>query len=229
MKRMKLAELAARIDHTLLKPEATAQEVEQLCQEAQQYGFGCVFTHSIYVPLAVSVLSGSDIRVGSVAGFPLGAVDTRAKVTEAEAILSGGGLEVDMVVQIGYLKSGELKKFREDIESVVKAVRQKEGARVKAILEVGLLTPEEVKKACELAVEAGVDFVKSCTGFGPRGVEVKDIELMREAVKGKVKIKASGGIRSLSQALLLFKAGADRLGSSASVSLIEKALKVGTL
>jgi deoxyribose-phosphate aldolase len=216
------------IDHTLLRPEATAQEVEQLCQEAQQYGFGCVFTHSIYVPLAASILSGSGVRIGSVAGFPLGAVETQVKVAEAEVVLAGGGLEVDMVVQIGYLKGGELRKFREDIESVVKVVRQKEGARVKAILEVGLLTPEEVKKACELAVEAGVDFVKSCTGFGPRGVEVEDIRLLKDAVKGRAKIKASGGIRSLSQALLLLQAGADRLGTSASVNLIEEALRIGT-
>ncbi len=220
---MELREVASLIDHTILKPESTPADVERVCKEALEYGFGCVFVNSYYLSLASRVLAGSLVRLGSVAGFPLGATHTLIKVREAEIALENGALEVDMVVQIGLLKAGDFKSFKRDLEEVAKVVHQVRGANLKAILEVGLLTEEEISLACRLAAEAGVDYVKSCTGFGPRGVTVEDIKLMRKSTPSSVKIKASGGIRSYEQAFSLLDAGADRIGTSSSVAIIEEA------
>jgi deoxyribose-phosphate aldolase len=220
---MNVKEIASLIDHTLLKSEATCSDVERICEEAAKYNFGCVFVNSQFLPLANKILRGSSVRLGSVAGFPLGASHTLAKVREAEIALENGALEVDMVVQVGLLKSRALDLFVKDIKEVVDLVHQAKEAHVKAILEVGLLSEEELKLACELAGEAGVDYVKSCTGFGPRGVTVNDIEKMRKYAPSHVKVKASGGIRHYEEVISLLEAGADRIGTSASVSIMEEA------
>lgn len=222
---MNLKELAGVIDHTILRPEAGYSEVERVCKEAIQYNFGCVFVNSQFVSFASEILKGTSIKLGSVAGFPLGASHTLVKLKEAEVALEGGAREIDMVVQVGLLKSRALNLFVEDIREVVNLVHEVQNAHVKAILEVGLLSEEEIKLACRLAGEAGVDYVKSCTGFGPRGVTVEDVKLMKKYAPPKIKVKASGGIRTYEQVISLLKAGAERIGSSSSVSIMEEAGK----
>ncbi len=222
---MNLKELAGIIDHTILKPEAEYSDIERVCKEAIEHSFGCVFVNSQFVSFASKILKGTSIRLGSVAGFPLGASHTLAKLKETELALEDGACEIDMVVQVGLLKSRALDLFIKDIKEVANLVHEVQGAHVKAILEVGLLNEEEIKLACKLAGEAGVDYVKSCTGFGPRGVTVEDIKLMRKHTPSNVKIKASGGIRTYEQVISLLEAGAERIGSSASVSIMREAGK----
>ena len=211
--------LASIIDHTLLRPETTRAEVQRLCEEAKRYGFGVVLVPSCYLEEAVALLSGTAIRVGIPIGFPLGWQTTRSKVAEAIEGREKGALELDMVINVSRLKSGESDAVRQDIAEVVRATP---GAGHKVILETGLLTQEEKKIACRLVVEAGADYVKTSTGFGPGGATVEDVRLMKEAVAGRAKVKASGGMRDLKTTLALLEAGADRIGTSASVTIIEE-------
>jgi deoxyribose-phosphate aldolase len=220
--KLKPSELARFFDHTLLKPEATRAQVEALCQEAIRYGFYAVCVNPSYVALAASILKGTGVKVCSVVGFPLGATLPEVKAFEAEKVIAMGAEEVDMVMNIGAMKSGDYTLVRDDIAKVVE-VAHSGRALVKVILETALLTPEEKTKACQLALEAGADFVKTSTGFGPGGATVEDVRLMRAVVGDKIGVKAAGGISSLDQALAMIEAGANRIGASRSVKIIQEA------
>lgn len=211
--------LAKMIEQTNLKPTATSDEIAKMCEEAKTYGFGAVCVAPCHVPLAVSSLKGSEVRVVTVAGFPLGSASTRIKELEAKQAVLDGADEIDMVMNIGMMKAGDERGVMEDIRAVVKAAR---GKKVKVIIETCYLTDEEKVKACELAAAAGASFVKTSTGFGPAGATAHDVKLMRKAVGTKIGIKASGGIRTLKQALELIEVGADRIGTSAGVEIIRE-------
>jgi deoxyribose-phosphate aldolase len=213
--------LAKHIDHTLLRPEASEQEVSKLCQEAADFGFYSVCVNPLYVTKAVELLKGRKVKVGTVVGFPLGANTPEVKSFEANDAILRGAEELDMVMNLGALKSGDLALVGEDVEGVVDSARRK-SVVVKVIIETGLLNEEEMRIACRLCERAGADFVKSCTGWGPRGVIVEDIKLMRSFVGSEMKIKASGGVRTASQAISFIEAGADRIGTSASVKIMEE-------
>ncbi len=219
---MDLQNLAALLDHTLLRPEATKAEVLRLCEEASRYGFGAIFIHPCYLDLAVSAVADTATRVGVPIGFPFGSQTTNTKVNEAVEAGERGAVELDMVINIGRLKSGEYDAVRADIAEFVQATP---GAGHKVILETCYLTQPEKLMACRLAVEAGVDYVKTSTGFGPSGATVEDVRLLKEAVAGRAKVKASGGIRDLKSVLAMLDAGADRIGTSASVAIVEEWLK----
>ncbi len=212
--------LAARIDHTLLRPEATPADIDRLCEEAVRYGCAAVCVNPIYVARAAARLAGTPVKVATVVGFPLGASLTATKVAEAALALAQGAQEIDMVLPIGLLKAGELEAVRADLRAVA-AVCHAAGACCKVILETALLTEEEKVLAARLAVEAGADFVKTSTGFGPGGATVDDVALLRRVVGPSVGIKAAGGIRTAEQAIAMLEAGADRLGTSATVAILE--------
>jgi len=212
-------DLARKIDHTLLKPDATQEEIKNLCEEAKQYGFASVCINPYYVKLCSKLLRDSDVKVCTVIGFPLGAASSAVKAFEANQAINDGAHEVDMVINVGMLKSGEFDFVEEDILSVV-SVAHSLGALTKVIIETGLLTDEEKVKACLLAKHAGADFVKTSTGFVQGGATVGDIALMRKAVGPEMGIKASGGVRSQKEALALIASGADRIGASASVKIV---------
>lgn len=208
------------IDHTLLRPEAAVRDIERVCAEARKYGFFSVCINTHYVPLAAAELKGSGVKVCSIAGFPLGAVDTRAKAFEAGAAVEAGADEIDMVMNVGAFKSGGKDFVKRDIERVVGACGS--DALVKVIIEAALLTDEEKVEACRLAVEGGAGFVKTSTGFGPPGANVRDVEIMRRAVGPEFGVKASAGIRTAAFAVELVGAGADRIGTSAGVQIMEE-------
>jgi deoxyribose-phosphate aldolase len=212
--------IAQYIDHTLLKPEATPQQVERLCEEARMYGFASVCVNPTYVPLCAKLLDGAAAKVCTVAGFPLGATTTAAKVFETREAIANGAREIDMVMVVGRLKAGDDDYVRDDIRAVAQAAHAG-GAICKVILETGLLTDDEKVRACRLAVEAGVDFVKTSTGFAGSGATVVDIELMRATVGPDIGVKAAGGIRTLADAQAMIAAGATRLGSSAGVQIVQ--------
>ncbi len=220
--------LAAMIDHTLLKPEATAEEVKKLCMEAMQYGFASVCINSSNVILAFEMLKGSGVPVCCVVGFPLGVTTTRTKVFETGEAIENGAREIDMVINIGALKSKEHDRVKNDIEEVMIAARGK--AIVKVIIEACLLEDHEKIKACELAKEAGADFVKTSTGFSESGATASDIRLMREVVGPAIGVKAAGGIRDYRTAMAMLEAGACslgmsdtcRIGASSSISIVSK-------
>ncbi len=220
--KMSPAELARFFDHTLLRPEATRAQVEALCQEAIRYGFFSVCVNPSYLALASSILKGTGVKVCSVVGFPLGATLPEVKAFEAEKAIALGADEIDMVMNVGAMKSGDYDLVREDIARVV-AVAHGAGALVKVILETALLSRDEKVMACRLAMEAGADFVKTSTGFGPGGATVEDVRLMRETVGDKMGVKAAGGISSLEQALAMIEAGGSRIGASRSVRIIQEA------
>ena len=206
-------------DHTLLKPEATQEDIIKLCKEAKEYDFYSVCVNSIFVPLVKEELKGTDVKVASVVGFPLGAMATEAKAFETEWAVNNGADEIDMVLPIGLLKEGKYLDVGRDI----KEVREKAGdAVLKVILETCLLTEDEIIKACAISVENGADFVKTSTGFSTKGADQKIVKMMKEEVKGKAKVKASGGIRDLETALMMIESGADRLGASASVNIMKE-------
>ena len=205
------------IDHTLLKPEATEEQILKLCDEALEYDFYSVCVNSCYVPLAVDKLSGSDVKVAAVAGFPLGAMSTASKVFEAREAVETGASEIDMVINVGALKEGRYEYVLHEITALVDVC-----PCLKVIIETCLLTDEEIVKACELAVEAGADFVKTSTGFSTGGATSEDIALMRDTVGNKAKVKASGGIRTLADAEKFVELGADRLGCSAGVQIMKE-------
>ncbi|HEX8750321.1 MAG TPA: deoxyribose-phosphate aldolase [Nitrospira sp.] len=211
--------LPALIDHTILRPEATRADVLRLCREAKAYGFTVIFSPPCYAKEAVEIVSGSPIRVGIPVGFPLGGHTTSTKVSEALEGVRQGATVLDMVINVSRLKSGDVDAVRQDIAEVVQATP---GAEHKVILETCYLTDQEKMTACRLAVEAGADYVKSSTGFGAGGATVTDVRLMKAAVEGKAKVKASGGIRDWKTAMSLLEAGADRIGTSASLQIMEE-------
>ncbi len=212
-------DLPSLIDHTVLKPEATKTDVLRLCQEARQYGFTVIFVPPSYVDEAVAAVAGSAIRVGIPIGFPLGGHTTRTKVAEAVEAVARGGRVLDMVINVSRLKSGDYDLVRQDIAEVVRATPS---AEHKVILETCLLTQQEKHTACRLVVEAGADYVKTSTGFAAAGATVEDVRLMKAAVAGQAKVKASGGIRDWKTAQSMLEAGADRIGTSASLKILEE-------
>lgn len=206
------------IDHTNLKPFATVADIEKLCSEAKQHNFASVCVNPCNVPLAKKLLEGSDVEVCTVIGFPLGQNTTEIKVAETKKALEDGCQEFDMVINIGALKDGKQDFVRDEIAAIVKAA---EGNTVKVIIETGLLTDEEKAIATRLSCEAGAHFVKTCTGVSQGVATVEDIKLMKQNVTGNVKLKASSGIKTYADALALIEAGADRLGTSSGISIIE--------
>lgn len=215
-------DLASRIDHTLLKPEATQEMIRKLCAEAREYGFGAVCVQPCHVELCVRELQGSNVVTATVIGFPLGANLPETKAYEADKAFSQGAAEVDMVLNIGALKDRDTEYILQDLGGVVEASRKYPETAVKVIIETALLTDEEKIMACELAVQAGAHYVKTSTGFNGGGATVEDIQLMADALRGRAKIKASGGIKSREAAEALLTAGADRLGASSGVSILAK-------
>ena len=213
--------LASIIDHTLLKPDATAEQIAILCEQALQYHFGAVCVNSYWVAYCKAALAGSGVKVGATIGFPLGAMSTSAKVYEAKRAIKDGATEIDMVINVGELKSRNLSAVANDIREVVRVAHRK-GAIVKVILETCLLTDEEKVTACLLAKEAGADFVKTSTGFATSGATVEDVRLMRSVVGPEMGVKASGGIRSLADAQAMIAAGATRIGTSSGVKMVEE-------
>ncbi|NYE58322.1 deoxyribose-phosphate aldolase [Carboxydothermus ferrireducens] len=215
-------EIAQMIDHTLLKATATYADIEKLCQEAKEFNFKSVCVNPAFVPFASQLLKDSEIKVCTVIGFPLGATSTAVKAYEASWAVENGALEVDMVINIGALKAGRYEEVLEDIKEVVSAAKGKNPTVVvKVIIETCYLTDEEKIKACELAVEAGADFVKTSTGFGTGGATVEDVRLMKRTVGEKAEVKASGGIRSFADAIKMIEAGATRLGTSSGVLIMQ--------
>jgi deoxyribose-phosphate aldolase len=210
--------LAALIDHTLLKPESTTAMVKQLCKEAIQHHFCSVCVLPTFVAYASDLLKDTDVKVCTVIGFPLGATETRVKEIETEIAVEQGADEVDMVLNLGLLKSTELIKLKDDIAAVVRAAK---GKTVKVILETCLLTDEEKIQACRTCVEAGVDFVKTSTGFSTSGATIEDVRLMRNTVGPDIGVKASGGVRDYSTACAMIKAGATRLGTSSGMLIVD--------
>jgi deoxyribose-phosphate aldolase len=209
-------DIARRIDHTLLKADAVRADVVKLCEEARQYRFASVCLNTTWVPLAVQLLSGSGVMTICVVGFPLGAATTRAKAAETREAIANGAAEIDMVVNLGWLKGGEHDKVFDDIKAVVEAAA---GRPVKVILETHLLTREQKISACAISRAAGAAFVKTSTGFSGGGATVDDIRLMRQVVGPEMGVKASGGVRSTDDARKMLAAGADRIGASASVAI----------
>lgn len=212
--------IARLIDHTILRPDAMRSDVMQVCAEALQYEFASVCVNSFWVPMVAQELQGSQIKVCTVAGFPLGAASTAAKVAETLGALAHGAQEIDMVMNIGALRGGENDIVEKDIRAVVAASRDR-GAIVKVIIETALLTDEQKILACRLSQKAGADFVKTSTGFSKAGAIVEDITLMRRTVGRDMGVKASGGIRTLDDLKAMVAAGATRVGASASVKIIE--------
>lgn len=215
------AELARMIDHTILKPEATPAEVGQVCDEAVENGFASVCINPSYVALAAQKLKNSSVKVCTVIGFPLGATTTVSKVHEAEEAIASGAQEVDMVINIGRLKAGDLDFVGDDIGSVVEAAHP-HSVIVKVIIEACLLTDKEKEEACRVSKNAGADFVKTSTGFSKAGATVADVALMRKAVGPTMGVKAAGGIRSYADALAMIENGASRIGTSSGVKIIQE-------
>jgi deoxyribose-phosphate aldolase len=208
------------IDHTLLKPDATADQIAQLCYEARKFKFASVCVNPTHVELCAELLQGTEVKVCTVIGFPLGASAPEVKAFEAQTALSDGATEIDMVLNIGALKAGDLTLVARDINEVVK-VGHAAGAIVKVIIETSLLNDEEKVTACLLSKEAGADFVKTSTGFSGGGATVDDINLMRRVVGPEMGVKASGGVRDFEDAQSMVKAGATRLGASAGVKIVQ--------
>ena len=212
--------LAKMIDHTLLKPDATQQEIAQLCFEAKKYGFASVCVNPTWVELCAQLLKGSPVKVCTVIGFPLGATSSETKAFETETAIRQGATEIDMVINIGALKARDLETVAKDIRGVVKAAHS-HGIIVKVIIETVLLNDEEKTIACLISKEAEANFVKTSTGFAGGGATVHDIELMRKTVGPQMGVKASGGVRTFEDAASMIKAGATRIGASAGVKIIQ--------
>ncbi|UCH09545.1 MAG: deoxyribose-phosphate aldolase [Fidelibacterota bacterium] len=210
------------IDHTLLKPEASQEEIAQLCYEARKYGFISVCVNPAYVKLCSQLLEGSGVLVCTVIGFPLGATSTEAKVFEAQQAVREGASEIDMVINVGAVKSRDYELVERDIASVAR-VCHASNAILKVIIEAALLTDEEKVIACQLAKVAEADFVKTSTGFGPGGATPEDVALMRRVVGPRMGVKAAGGIRTYADAQKMIEAGASRIGASASVKILQGA------
>ena len=216
---MENKELAAMIDHTMLKPDAKEEDIKKLCTEAIEYGFATVCVNPCYVPMAKHLLQDSPVGITTVIGFPLGATTITTKSAEAQEAVENGATEVDMVIHIGALKDKKYDYVQDDIKAVVHTVNKR--ALVKVIIETSLLTDEEKVKACLLAKEGGADFVKTSTGFSGGGATKDDIVLMRKTVEDTMGVKASGGVRTREDAEVLIRAGATRIGASASVEIVK--------
>ena len=216
--------LGHMIDHTLLKPDATQDEIAQLCFEARKYNFASVCINPANVKLCAELLQGSDVPVCTVVGFPLGATPTDVKVFETQKAIREGAIEVDMVINVGALKSRDYELVERDIASVAR-VCHANNSILKVIIEAALLTDEEKVVACQLAKVAGADFVKTSTGFGPGGATLEDVALMRRVVGPSIGVKAAGGIRTFADAQKMIAAGASRIGASASVRIMQEAGK----
>lgn len=214
-----MTNISSMIDHTLLKPDATKENIKKLCNEAKEYNFFSVCVNPQYVRLAKECLNGSNVKVATVIGFPLGSSTKEVKAFEAQDAINNGADELDMVINIGALKDKDYDTVRDDIKAVVATAKGK--ALVKVIIETCLLKKEEKIMACKLALEAGADFVKTSTGFSTGGAKVEDIKLMKEVVKDKMGIKASGGIRDTKTALAMIEAGATRIGASSSIAIVK--------
>jgi len=212
-------EIARLIDHTLLKPDATRPQIETLCREAREHGFATVCVNPAWVRLSADLLRGSESRVCTVAGFPLGATPPEVKAFEAARAVADGAAEVDMVMNVGALKSGDHRLVERDVRAVAEACHAR-GAVVKVIIEAVLLTDDEKVKACVLSRVAGADFVKTSTGFGPGGATAADVALMRRVVGPAMGVKAAGGVRDLKSAQEMIAAGADRIGASVGVKIV---------
>ncbi|BER93488.1 deoxyribose-phosphate aldolase [Atrimonas thermophila] len=210
--------LASYIDHTLLKPDASISMIEKLCDEALQYGFYSVCVNPYWVPFCVNKLRGTEVKVCTVVGFPLGANESRVKAFEARSAIENGADEIDMVINIGALKSGDLKAVEEDLKVVKQACSQT--TVLKAIIEACLLTDEEKVLVSKIIKEVGYDFVKTSTGFSKGGATTYDVSLIRRTVGPEMGIKAAGGIRTFEDAKLMILSGATRLGTSASVKIV---------
>lgn len=215
--------IAQYIDHTLLRPDATGNDISRLCDEAAEYGFASVCLNPVFVPLAVERLKGADVRICTVIGFPLGAAAAVVKSEEARVAVAQGAGEIDMVMWVGGLKEGNFSAVSRDIEGVVRKAREvNDQVVVKVIIEACLLTDPEKTDACKIAVAAGADFVKTSTGFSTGGAAIADVELMSRTVGPGIGVKASGGIRNLAQALDFIRAGATRIGTSAGVTIMNE-------
>lgn len=212
-----MKELNKYIDHTVLKATATVEDIKKLCKEAVTYDFYAVCVNGCHVKLAKDELEGSEVMVAAVVGFPLGAMSTKAKAYEAKECVQQGADEIDMVINIGWLKSGESEKVEDDIRAVKEAIGNKV---LKVIIETCYLTEEEKKKACQLAMAAGADFVKTSTGFGDGGATLEDVKLMKNEVGEELQVKASGGIRDAETTKKYIEAGADRIGASAGITIV---------
>jgi len=215
-------EVAALIDHTLLKPDATRQHIEELCREAAQFKFATVCVNPVWVALAARWLSTTGVRVCSVVGFPLGATTADVKGYETRRAIFDGAREIDMVINIGALKSGDLRTVERDVEAVTAPCRDC-GVLSKVIIEAALLTDDEKVTACTLAKAAGADYVKTSTGFGPGGATAADVALMRRVVGAEMGVKAAGGVRDLQGLQAMVAAGATRVGASAGVKIVQQA------
>lgn len=213
-------ELAKIIDSTVVKATATKDEIEKLCKEAAQYGFGCVCVNSVYVKLAAKLLEGSNVKVCSTVAFPFGVTLPEIKALEAVKAIENGAEELDMVINLSALKSKDYEKVKRDIEAVVDVKRLSKGIIVKVIIETAYLTDEEKIIACRLAKGAGADFVKTSTGLFGKGATVEDVRLMRRTVGEDMGVKAAGGIRTYADAVAMIEAGANRIGTSTAVAII---------
>jgi deoxyribose-phosphate aldolase len=223
VKNMNRINLPAFIDHTILKPETTPADIKRVCQEGIKYGFYTVCVNPCYVKLAFEELKGSKVKICSVSGFPLGANRTDLKVEEAESGCKDGAAEIDMVINVGALKSGDYKCVEKEIKSILKSMGQ--GKILKVILETSVLTQEEKIKGARIVKESGAHFVKTSTGWGPGGATVEDVVLLRRTVGNDFGVKASGLIRDYQKTLQLIEAGANRIGTSASLKIMEEYLK----
>ena len=212
-------EINKYIDHTVLKATTTPKDIEKLCNEAKEYKFYSVCVNGCYVPLCKKLLVNTDVKVAAVIGFPLGAMSTEAKVYEAKKCIEDGANEIDMVINVGMLKAKEYDYVKEEIRQIKEAI----GTNVlKVIIETCYLTYDEKVKACELAVEAKADFVKTSTGFGTNGATFEDVTLMKKTVGNRAKVKASGGVKTYETAVKYIELGAERLGTSSGIQIINK-------
>ena len=215
-------QLAQVIDHTLVRPDATLADLAKACEDARKYGFACVVVNSSYVTRARELLSGTLVKVCSVVGFPHGASTTTVKIVEAMEAMKNGASELDIVINLGMVKSARYDVVEIDLKNIIAMTPQKVH---KAIIETGMLSDDEVLRVCEIAMRAGAEFVKTSTGYGPRGATVDDIRKIRQVVGSVCRIKASGGIRDLAAATAMIEAGAERIGTSAGPAIMEEFLR----
>lgn len=215
-------DLNKHFDHTILRPDASREQVEKVCHEALKYGFASVCVNQFRTKMVSELLKGSDVKVCTVVGFPLGAVATELKMAEAKVAIADGAQEIDMVINVGALKDKDYDYVLSDIKSVKEVCKD---LVLKVIIETCLLDEEEKRKACRLSAEAGADFVKTSTGFSKAGAKAEDVALMKEAVGGRAKVKASGGIHSYDDAVKMINAGAERLGTSATIEILKNIIK----
>lgn len=207
------------IDHTLLKPDSSKEAIHLLCEEAKKYEFVAICVNPYYIPLCKELLKGTDVKIATVVGFPLGANTKETKVFETIDAINKGANEIDMVINIAALKDKDYHVVKDDVKAVVEAAKGR--AIVKVIIETSLLTDEEKTKACEISLEVGAEFVKTSTGFSTGGATVEDVRLMKSVVGDKMEVKASGGIRDLDTAKIMIEAGATRLGTSSGIKIVE--------